>query len=81
MVRVLLSGELQPLAEGVAELNLEAADVRELFEQLRRRYPVLAEHIQKHSALAVDGAIYQRPFAEPLTPHCEIYFIPRIAAG
>lgn len=81
MVRVLLSSELQPLAGGVAELTFEAADVRALFDQLHRRYPALAEHVQAHSALAIDGVIYQRPFAEPLKPHCEIYFIPRIAAG
>jgi len=81
LARVLLSSELQPLAGGVAELNLAAVDVRELFEQLRRHCPALAEHVQQHSALAIDGIIYQRPFAEPLAPDCEIYFIPRIAAG
>jgi len=48
---------------------------------LRRHCPALAEHVQQHSALAIDGVIYQRPFAEPLAPDCEIYFIPRIAAG
>jgi len=32
LARVLLSSELQPLTGGVAELNLAAVDVRELFE-------------------------------------------------
>ncbi|MDY6828913.1 MAG: MoaD/ThiS family protein [Pseudomonadota bacterium] len=80
-IRVVLSGELPALAGGAQEIELEAADVLELMRVLRARHPALAAKAEADLALAVNGVIYQRPFAEALPPGAEVCFIPRIAAG
>jgi sulfur-carrier protein len=81
MARVVLVGNLPQLAGGVAELDLAATSVRQLFAMLAERYPTLARHLEEGVAVAIDGQIYQEALLEPIGPDSEVFVIPQIAGG
>ena len=57
MARVTLVGNLAQLAGGVAEYDLPVTSVKQLFEQLAERHPMLGRHLEEGvlEDLAVDG--------------------------
>ena len=81
MIRVVLTGNLRQLTGGETELELDAADVRQLFRVLGERYPALAPHLEAGLAVAIDGQIYQDAFLEPIHPDSEVFFMARIEGG
>jgi sulfur-carrier protein len=81
MARVVLVGNLPQLTGGVAELDLAATSVRQLFALLGERYPALARHLEEGVAVAIDGQIYQEALLEPIGPDSEVFVIPQIAGG
>ena len=81
MARVVLVGNLVQLTGGVAEFDLAAGSVKELFGQLSQRHPALARHLEEGVAVAIDGQIYQDALLEPIEPTSEVYIIPQIAGG
>jgi sulfur-carrier protein len=81
MARVVLVGNLAQLTGGVAELELAATSVRQLFALLSDRYPALARHLDDGVAVAIDGQIYQEALLEPIGPDSEVFVIPQIAGG
>lgn len=81
MARVVLVGNLVQLTGGVAEFTLPATSVRQLFEQLTERHPVLGRHLEDGIAVAIDGQIYQDSLLEPIGPDSEVYLLPQIAGG
>ncbi len=81
MARVVLTGNLVRLAGGRSELELEAANVRQLLRLLGERYPALKPHLEEGLAVAIDGQIYQDAWFEPISPDSEVHLVPRIAGG
>jgi molybdopterin synthase sulfur carrier subunit len=81
MARVTLIGNLRQLTGGVAELEIEAHNVRQLFCCLGERYPELAPHLEKGLAVAIDGQIYQDALLEPILADSEVHILPQIAGG
>ena len=81
MARVVLVGNLARLTDGVAELELSATSVKQLFEQLAERYPALGPHLVEGVAVAIDGQIYQDALFQPIAPDSEVYLLPQIAGG
>jgi sulfur-carrier protein len=81
MARVVLVGNLTQLTDGVAEFDLPASSVKDLFELLGERHPALAPHLQEGVAVAIDGQIYQDTLLEPIEPDSEVFIIPQIAGG
>ena len=81
MARVVLVGNLTQLTDGVAEFDLPASSVKELFQLLGERHPALAPHLQEGVAVAIDGQIYQDTLLEPIEPDSEVFLIPQIAGG
>jgi len=81
MARVVLVGNLTLLTDGVAEFDLPASSVRELFQLLGERHPALGPHLQEGVAVAIDGQIYQDTLLEPIEPDSEVFVIPQIAGG
>jgi hypothetical protein len=55
MARVTLVGNLAQLAGGVAEYDLPVTSVKQLFEQLAERHPMLGRHLEEGVAVAIDG--------------------------
>jgi molybdopterin synthase sulfur carrier subunit len=81
MARVTLIGNLRQFTGGVAELEVEAHNVRQLFRCLGERYPGLAPHLEKGLAVAIDGQIYQDALLEPILADSEVHILPQIAGG
>ena len=81
MPRVVLIGNLAQLTGGVAEFQLSATSVKQLFQQLAELHPALERHLQEGIAVAIDGQIYQDALLEPIAPNSEVFILPQIAGG
>ncbi len=81
MAHVTLIGNLRQFTGGVATLDVEAASVRQLFARLGEKYPELALHLEKGSAVAIDGQIYQDALFQEIGPDSEVHILPQIAGG
>ena len=81
MAHVTLIGNLRQFTGGVATLDVEAANVRQLFAQLGEEYPELVPHLEKGSAVAIDGQIYQDALFQEIGPDSEVHILPQIAGG
>jgi molybdopterin synthase sulfur carrier subunit len=81
VARIALASNLAPYTDGVLELELEVANVRQLFQALGERYPELQAHLEAGIAVAIDGEIYQDALLQPITRHSEVILIAKIAGG
>jgi molybdopterin synthase sulfur carrier subunit len=81
MARVVLVGNLAQLTGGVAEFELSATSVRQLFRQLTELHPALERHLDEGVAVAIDGQIYQDALLEPIGADSEVFVLPQIAGG
>ena len=81
MARVVLVGNLAQLTGGVAEFDLSATSVKQLFQQLGELHPALARHLEDGIAVAIDGQIFQDALLEPIGPDSEVFLLPQIAGG
>ncbi len=81
MARITLSSSLAPFTEGVLELELDVANVRQLFQTLGEQYPELRSHLEAGIAVAIDDEIYQDALLQPIARDSEVILIPKIAGG
>lgn len=81
MAQVTLVGNLRQFTGGLSELEIEAGNVRQLFDKLAQRFPSLAPHLEDGLAVAVDGQIYQDAWFQEIDPSSEVYLLPQIAGG
>jgi sulfur-carrier protein len=81
MAHVTLIGNLRQLTGGVTELDLEVANVRQLFARLEERWPQLGPHLEQGLAVAIDGQIYQDALLQPINRDSEVHILPQIAGG
>jgi molybdopterin converting factor small subunit len=81
MARVVLVGNLARVTGGVAEFQLAATSVRQLFAQLAELHPEIAPHLTDGVAVAIDGQIYQDDLFQPIAPDSEVFLLPQIAGG
>jgi molybdopterin converting factor small subunit len=81
MPHVTLIGNLRQLTGGVDKLEVEAADVRQLFARLAERFPELGPHLERGLAVAIDGQIYQDALLVPIPPGSDVHILPQIAGG
>jgi molybdopterin converting factor small subunit len=81
MARVVLIGNLAQLTGGVAEFQISATSVKQLFQQLAELHPALGPHLEEGVAVAIDGQIYQDSLFEPIRADSEVFVLPQIAGG
>jgi len=82
LATVVLQGDLaRRCTGGLSDLQVDAADYRELLMELGARFPALVDAIRTHTAVAIDGEIFQDPLLEPIGPHSEVHFMPLIGGG
>lgn len=81
MPRVVFTGSLKRLTGGDEELELDAANVRQLMRGVAERYPALKPQIESGMAVAIDGQIYQDAWLQPIDPDSEVHLLPKIAGG
>ena len=81
MAHVTLTGNLRQFTGGIAELDIDASTVNQLFRRLGRDYPALAPHLEKGLAVAIDGQIYQDALLQEINAESEVHILPQIAGG
>ena len=68
-------------ADGVTQVDMDAADVRKLIQALDERFPGIGQRLRTRTAVAIDGEIFQDPFLQSIGPHSEVFFLPAIEGG
>ena len=81
MAHVTLIGNLRQYTGGLTEIEVEAANVRQLFRRLGERFPALLPHLENGSAVAIDGQIYQDALFQEIGADSEVHILPQIAGG
>ena len=81
MAHVTLIGNLRQFTGGVTEIEIDAGNVRQLFERLGRRFPELEPHLAEGLAVAIDGQIYQDALFQEIAPASDVHVLPQIAGG
>ena len=81
MPEVRLFGGLRELADGAESVTVEGRTVRELLENLGRKYPLLRARIGQGIAVSIDGDIYRDDRDQPIPVGAEVGLLPRIAGG
>ena len=81
MAHVTLFGNLRVYTGGVGTVDIEAANVRQLFRALAEKFPDLAPHLRDGLAVAIDGQIYQDALLEPIGPDSDVHILPQLAGG
>ncbi len=81
MARILLSSSLTPYTGGETELELNVANVAQLFQALGARYPRLRQQLETDLAVAIDGEIYQDALLQAIAGDSEVFLFPKIAGG
>jgi len=81
MVRVHFSAELRRFTDGVAEIELEAANVRRLIRALDERYPGMGERLSEGTSVAIDGNIIPDAEFEDLPDGAEVHFLDTLSGG
>ena len=81
MARVVFAGELRQHVGGRAELEIDAANYRDLLVAIETRFPGFVELVEGRMTLAVDGELISDPLLEPIGADSEVHFIPRISGG
>jgi molybdopterin synthase sulfur carrier subunit len=81
MAKVVLTRGLTQYTGGERELELDAANIRQLLRVLGERYPDLEPHLKDGVAIAIDGEIFQDAWLEPIPPESEVHVIPQIVGG
>ena len=76
-----LSSSLVAFTGGETQLDLEVANVRQLFQELSRRYPGLAQSMESEFAVAIDGEIFEDAMLEEIRIDSEVLVFPRIGGG
>ena len=81
MAKVVVWGSLKPYTGGKAELEIEAATVRELLDRLGETYPGLKPQLARGVSVAIDGVIFRDGWHEPLRKDSEVFLLPRRVGG
>jgi len=81
VARITLASHLFPYTGGVRGLELDVANVRQMFAALAERYPDLQGHLENEVAVVIDGEVYQDALLQTIAADSEVILIPKIAGG
>ena len=81
MATVILPSRLAKWTGGALQLEIDAANVRQLIAALDERFPGVGEVLRDGTAVAIDGEIINDPLLEPIEPDSEVHFLPPISGG
>ncbi len=81
MVKVVIWGSLRAATDGAAEVEVEAANFKDVIRQLEANYPGLKPQIDRGVSLAIDGTIYREAWFMPVRPDSEVVLMPLMVGG
>ena len=68
-------------AGGVREFEVEAKNLRGVIKAMDQLYPILGHHLEEETTVAIDGALHETAYFQPLRPGSEVFFIPKLEGG
>lgn len=86
-IRVHIPASLRKLTGGVSDVEVDATTVREVVEQLDRRFPSIGERLSDSDrlkqgiAVAVNSRLCASGLSTPVPPGAEVQFVPALAGG
>ena len=81
MVKVAIWGSLRDATDGAAEVEIEAANLRQLLDGLAEAYPGMRPQIQRGVSVSIDGLLYNDNWFQKIAPDSEVVLLPRIVGG
>ncbi len=81
MVKVALWGTLRQHADGQAEVEVQAANFKQLLDELATRYPGLKPQIKRGVSVAIDGKVYREAWFTPISPDSQVVLMPYMVGG
>lgn len=87
MVTVFIPTMLQSMTRGAKEIEVEAANVRQIIERLEELYPGIKDRlveegrIRPNLSVAVDGEVARLGLLEKVGESSEVHFVPAIGGG
>ncbi len=87
MPTVFIPAMMQKLTAGAGSIELDGSNVRELVNNLDKRYPgcrdwlVDGTVLKPNISVAVDGAIAPMGLLEDVNPDSEVHFVAALAGG
>ena len=66
---------------GVREFTVEAKNLRGVIKAMDRLYPGLGHHLEEETTVAIDGALHETGYFQPIRPDSEVFFIPKLEGG
>ncbi len=81
MAKIALASHLLAYTGGESEVELDVANVRQMFAALAARYPDLRDHLENEVAVAIDGEVYQDALLQRIAKDSEVVLVPKIAGG
>lgn len=87
MALVWIPSNMRNLTKGESRVTVPARDLRELFNNLDKRFPgfkaalIQDELVREDIAIAIDGDIYHQGLFQAIGPNSEVHIIPAITGG
>lgn len=87
MPTVFIPTMLQPMTEGVKQVEFDATNVRQVIDGLDQLYPGVRDRLVEEGkikpslAVAIDGEVARMGMLEKVGPNSEVHFVPAIAGG
>jgi molybdopterin converting factor small subunit len=87
MPTAIIPALLRKFTDGHERVSVSGSTVREVIEDLERKFPGLAEHlleagdVKPSIAISIDGEVVPGGILEPVSADSEVYFLPAIGGG
>ena len=87
MVTVYVPTMLQSMTGGVKQVQVEAANVRQVINQLEEQFPGIKDwlmegnQVRPNLSVAIDGEIARMGLLERVRENSEVHFVPAISGG
>ncbi|MBP8925060.1 MAG: hypothetical protein KBG75_04345 [Pseudomonadales bacterium] len=81
MARIVFLAGQQAWTGGIADIEVDAANFRDVVAAILQRFPSFPQQELWGCAVAIDGEIVSKPLLEPLSASSVLILMRRIAAG
>ena len=84
---VFIPAQLRKLTGGATQVELDAGTVREVIDQLEKRFPGTGARLRSGDSLAnglavaIDGNVASQGLRAHVSDHGEVHFLPAIGGG
>ena len=87
MATIFIPAQLRTLTAGIEQLEMDVHNVREVIDQLEKRFPGIRDRLCQQDQISpslqisIDSVITSRGMIAKIQPNSEVHFIPAIAGG